>query len=429
MRSLKRTVSVLFQRDLGLARANRLGLVLAAGAMVATLGCQEDSESPAAPEPAPAFATTSTSALAFNQVSAGGVHSCGLTTDNRAYCWGYNGSGQLGDGSGNSGPELCSGAVGPFGCSTRPFPVAGGFRFRHISAGDTYTCAVTTEFRPYCWGSNGAGQLGDGRRGTNRLSPGPVAGGHQFRQVQTNMRHTCGVSYPDNRAYCWGANSEGQLGDGTLTDRSTPVPVVGSLRFRQLSVGQSHTCGIGTDGRTYCWGWNRYGQIGDRSEVRRRVKPTLVADGHQFRQLDAGADHTCAVTTDNKGFCWGNGRSGALGNGRTYLSFWPRRVSGGLSFERVSGGDFHTCGETTSNRAYCWGNNSFGRLGDGTTNIRLTPVPVQGGLSFAQVSAGGDHTCGKTSADAAYCWGYNFFGQLGDGSTTNRSTPVAVIGP
>jgi alpha-tubulin suppressor-like RCC1 family protein len=396
----------------------------------ALVGCSDDSEKPTEPgtPEAPTLATTS-AALAFAQVSAGGVHSCGRTSDNRAYCWGFNGSGQLGDGSGDSGPELCSGAAGDFGCSTRPFPVAGGLRFRHLSAGSTYTCGVTTEFQAYCWGSDGFGQLGDGSPGNNRLTPFPVAGGHQFRLVETNTWHTCGVSYPDNRAYCWGANDRGQLGDGTTTNHSTPVRVAGTLRFRQVTVGRSHTCGLATDGRTFCWGWNRYGQIGDRSEVRTRLTPTLVADGHQFRQVDAGADHNCAVTTDNKAFCWGNGRSGANGNGKAYLSFWPKPVSGGLSFDRVSAGSTHTCGETTSNRGYCWGTNSFGEVGDGTTSVRLTPVPVQGGLSFAQLSAGDTHSCGKTGAGAAYCWGYNFFGQLGDGTRTKSSSPLAVLGP
>jgi alpha-tubulin suppressor-like RCC1 family protein len=145
--------------------------------------------------------------------------------------------------------------------------------------------------------------------------------------------------------------------------------------------------------------------------------------------VDTGGGHTCAVTTDNRAFCWGNGRQGAVGNGKAYLSFWPKAVAGGLSFERVTTGASHTCGETTDNRAYCWGYNvENGAVGDGTTTMRLTPVAVAGGHFFRQVSAGASHTCGRTAASVAYCWGGNLYGQLGDGTTASSSTPVPVAG-
>jgi alpha-tubulin suppressor-like RCC1 family protein len=404
-----------------------LAPMLATGLLVTILGCREDAESPTEPQATPALATTA-SPLAFYQVSAGNVHSCGVTTDNRAYCWGDNDYGRLGTGS-DTGPESCNGAVGPFPCSTRPAPVAGGLRFRQISAGNTHSCGVTTGYRAYCWGSNSFGQLGDGTIGTTRLAPTPVAGGRQFSRVDANTYHTCGVSYPDGRAYCWGTNTYGQLGDGTTSERRTPVAVAGTLRFREVSAGYFHTCGVTTDNRAFCWGRNNFGQIGDSSTASRRLTPTRVAGARQFRQLDTGGYHACAVTTDHRAYCWGNGREGQIGNGRAYLSFWPRAVAGGLFFDRVTAGTYHTCGETTTNRGYCWGSNSFGRLGDGTTTQRLKPVAVAGGLYFAQLSAGGDHTCGKSSTNVAYCWGYNFFGQLGDGTTTNRSRPTAVASP
>ena len=407
-------------------RFRRASFFFATVSLVAMLGCQEDVTTPTPPEPTPVLATAA-SALAFYQVSAGNVHSCGVTTDNRAYCWGDNESGQLGTGT-DTGPELCNGAVGPFACSTRPAPVAGGLRFRQVSAGSVYSCGVTIEYRAYCWGSNNFGQLGDGTI-TKRLKPVAVAGGRQFRRVEANFHHTCGVSYPDSRAYCWGTNPYGQLGDGTTSERRTQVLVASTLRFREVSVGYFHTCGVTTDDRAFCWGRNNVGQIGDSSTASRRLTPSRVAGPRQFRQLDTGDNHACAVTPDHRAFCWGNGRQGQIGNGKAYLSFWPRAVAGGLSFDRVSAGSYYTCGETTSNRAYCWGWNGFGELGDGTKTQRLTPVAVAGGLYFAQLSAGNDHTCGKTSTNAAYCWGYNVFGQLGDGTNTNRSTPTAVAGP
>jgi alpha-tubulin suppressor-like RCC1 family protein len=396
--------------------------VLALAILVTILGCREDTESPMGPGPGPALATTAAQVLSFSQVSAGEDYTCGVTTDNRAYCWGHNTQGELGDGT-------TTGRL-------TPVAVAGGLRFRQISAGYFTTCGVTTDYRAYCWGANDLGEVGDGTT-TPRLTPVPVAGGRQFRQVETNFEHSCGVSYPDNRAYCWGDNGDGALGNGTNTGpengnygpySSKPVAVVGTLVFRQVSAGYYHTCGVTTDNRAFCWGLNKYGQIGDSSTAFRRLKPSRVAPTRQFRQVDAGADFTCAVATDYRAFCWGNGRSGQVGNGKAYLSFWPKAVAGGLSFRRVTAGGAHTCGETTLSRAYCWGENG-GRLGDGTTTNRLTPVAVAGGLYFSQVSAGSGHTCGKTSAAVAYCWGANFDGELGIGTvSTAHLTPVRVAG-
>jgi alpha-tubulin suppressor-like RCC1 family protein len=319
--------------------------------------------------------------------------------------------------------------------------VVGGLRFKQVSVSSNGTCGVTTENRAYCWGYNGDGRLGDGTTGPERCltdqvagglpcstRPVAVAGGLHFAQVAVASGHACGLTTTDRRAYCWGNNQLGQLGDGTTTIRLSPVSVLGGLHFRQVSTAYAHTCGVTTDDKAYCWGSNYSGQIGDSTNVTLRLQPTRVSGTRQFRQIAAGRDHTCAVTTTDRAFCWGNGRSGQLGNGKTYLSFWPRAVAGGLSFRRVTAGGYHTCAETTSSRAYCWGWNFNGQLGDGTTNPHLTPMAVVGGLYFKQLSAGSSHTCGRTSAAVLYCWGWNYFGQLGDGTYTNRLRPKPVAG-
>jgi alpha-tubulin suppressor-like RCC1 family protein len=397
--------------------------------LLSAVGCREDAQSPIAPEPEAALDITPAAALSFRQVSAGGLFTCGLATDDRIYCWGVNGFGQLGQGS-DTGPETC-----PFDapCSTRPVAVIGGLRFRRVSTGFAHGCGVTTDFRAYCWGYNQFGQLGDGSGSFNNPTPVRVAGGVRFRTLGPGQNHTCGVTYPDNRAYCWGDNTYGQLGDGTQTSRLTPVAVAGGRQFRQVSSGTAHTCGVTMSNEAFCWGSNLKGQVGDSSTAKRRVRPVRVSGGRSYRQLDAGQDHTCAVTTTDRAYCWGDGRNGQLGNGQTYLSFWPRRVSGGLSLERVTAGSVHSCGKTTNDRAYCWGQDGSGQLGDGTNSDRLRPAAVAGGLFFAQVSAGAinnsGHTCGKATDNHAYCWGRNHFGQLGDGTLSDRSTPTPVGGP
>ncbi len=235
-----------------------------------------------------------------------------------------------------------------------------------------------------------------------------------------------------NRAFCWGNNDNGQLGDGSRTRRLKPVAVSGGLSFKQVSAGigaYGFSCGLAADSRAFCWGANNFAQLGDSTSVFRRAKPALVVGGQSFRQLDAGYAHACGVTTGHQAFCWGDGRGGALGDGKTHRSYWPRKVKGSLVFERVTSGYSQTCGETSGNRAYCWGSNSLGQLGDGSGAGQLTPVAVAGGLLFQQLSAGNLFACGRTSTAQAYCWGYAFFGQLGTGSRADSPTPAAVLGP
>jgi len=267
---------------------------------------------------------------------------------------------------------------------------------------------------------------------TERLTPVRVLGGHLFRQVDADESrgfNTCGVTTAD-RAFCWGYNGSGALGDGTSTIRLVPAAVKGGLQWRQVAVSGFHTCAVTQANRAYCWGWNNFGQLGNGSTLVYNPTPSAVASPRQFRQISVGGDATCAVTASDLAFCWGHGLYGQLGDGTMKLTRVPRAVAGGLSFTRVSVSFSHTCGETKSNRAaYCWGNNSNGQLGDGTTTFRLAPVPVAGGLSFAQVSAGHGHTCGKTAGSVGYCWGYNGSGALGDGTTDSSLVPVRVAGP
>ncbi len=396
--------------------ARPLSPMLAAAVLLPLAGCQQDAESPTAPEPVTALATTATQVLAFSQVSAGRSHTCGLTTDNRAYCWGSNDQGQLGDGTTTQ--------------RLRPVPVGGGHQFRQVIAGATNSCGLTMDNKAYCWGGNSFGELGDGTT-TRRRTPVAVVGGLKFHQLDADGSYTCGVSYSDRRAYCWGRNEYGHLGDGTTNNRTRPVPVAGMRQFLQVHAGNSHTCGIGyLDNRAYCWGRNHQGQLGDGTDAQ-RLTPVAVLGGHSFRQVSAGGGHTCAVTNGDLAYCWGWNAFGQSGDGSTIAKrFRPKAVAGGLNFRDVSAGENHSCGRTTLNRAYCWGENFGGQLGDGTGfGTSSTPVAVAGGKRFRQVDGGGSHTCGKTPTDVAYCWGFNGQGQIGDGTTDTRDSPVAVAGP
>jgi alpha-tubulin suppressor-like RCC1 family protein len=415
-------------------RGSRGLIAVLTPALVATFACGEAVESPTAPASAPALAPAATATLMVRQVNAGESHSCAVTTDNRAYCWGYNANGQIGNGTTSL-------------VRTTPALVAGGLSFRQISAGYYHTCGVTTDNRAYCWGEGG--YLGDGTL-MRRLRPVPVAGGLSFRQVSAGTQHTCGVT-TDDRVYCWGENSFAQFGNGTQGEigypELSPVALMGTLRFRGVSVGIYHSCGVTTMDRAYCWGGDQWGQIGDGVASGTcqvtfntrpcRKKPTLVAGGYRWRQVDAGggggpgedqpdADggRTCGVTTDGRAFCWGDGTQGQNGDGTRSIRTAPSKVAGDRLYRAVSTGHFHSCAVATNNRAYCWGVNPFGQLGDGTEGtMRLRPRAVVGGHLFDQVSAGGS-TCGKTLTGAAYCWGF----YVGNGTDLHYLTPQPVGG-
>jgi alpha-tubulin suppressor-like RCC1 family protein len=397
----------------------RFAPVLPLAVVLAALGCRDDAESPTGPGAEPALSTT-TAPLSFRQISAGTFHSCGVTTDNLAYCWGQDASGELGDGTQPAN-----------GFSSKPIPVAGGLHFVQVSAGYYYSCGVTTDQRAYCWGENVYGKLGDGTN-TRRLTPVAVIGGHRFRQVDAGLFHTCGLT-PSDEAFCWGYNRYGQLGDGSeFNQRQRPVRVAGGLTFRRVIAGGIHTCGVTTGFRAYCWGNGSHGQIGDGKTYLRRT-PRLVTGGLSFRQVHAGNTHSCGLTTENRAYCWGGNDRGQLGDGTTIQRLKPVAVSGGLQFNGISPSEVHTCGVTTGSRAYCWGWRHYGQLGDGSQlgddTPRLSPVAVVGGLRFSAVSAGGAHSCGVTTGNAGYCWGQDSAGELGDGSQTTTSTPVAVAAP
>ena len=402
--------------------SRRLAPVLAWAAMAAALGCSDGPQAPTTPaEPAaPALAAASaTTALSFIQVSLGFSHTCGVTTDNRAYCWGGNNYGQLGNGTTTYTTS-----------QTTPVAVEGGLRFRHVSAGYDHTCGLTTGDRVYCWGLNMWGQVGDGTKGGDnwRTSPVPVAGDRRFRQVRAGWSHTCAIT-PTDVAFCWGYNGHGQLGDGTITaaGRAAPVRVLGGLRWSQLTGGGEHTCGVTTGNRLYCWGLNENGQLGDGSTTE-RLAPRAVSGGREYRQVDAGGlAHTCATSTADVAYCWGWNGFGQLGDGTTTQRPTPGAVAGLRRFDHLNAGHYHTCGVTLAGRTFCWGRNDQGQLGDGTTAQHLKPVQTGVGLDMRQVSGGLYHTCGVTTADRAYCWGAA--GLLGDGTTIRHLTPVPVAAP
>jgi alpha-tubulin suppressor-like RCC1 family protein len=345
-------------------------------------------------------------------------HTCALTTNGGARCWGANGSGQLGDGTtlqrlsqvGVSG--LSSGVV-------------------LISTGAEHTCSLTTGGGVKCSGRNSDGELGDGTT-TQQNTPVAVSGlTSGVIHIGAGMHHTCAVT-SGGGVKCWGWNGFGQLGDGTSSSSSTPVNVFGlASGIAQVRAGGFHSCALTTDGGVKCWGWNFAGQLGNGTTSTSLVPVDVSGLAIGVVQISTGGDHTCAVTTGGGVKCWGQNTNGQLGDGTTTNQTTPVDVSGLTSgVVQVATGSFHTCALTTAGGVKCWGFNGANRLGDGTNVAqRLLPANVVGLLSGgAQIYAGSEHTCALTTTGGMKCWGYNGFGNVGDGTNVNRPTQVNVSG-
>ncbi len=362
----------------------------------------------------------------FVSVSAAGAHTCGLAGSGKAYCWGANSAGELGDGT--TVPRLTPAAV------AMPAAVV----FTTVVAAGSFSCGLTTTGGAYCWGENGFGELGDGTT-IDRSLPVPVAlpASTPLVSLHAAGAHTCGRTAA-GAVYCWGYNVHGQLGNGSTVNSSTPVAVSmpsGVASFASVMGGAEHTCGLTAVGEAYCWGNNSLGQLGDGTTIS-RSEPVLVGSlgGWMLTRVSPGGGHTCGDSVVTlRSYCWGWNADGQLGDGTTdqRTTPWPVSKPAGADAWVVVAGGTHTCGLPASGAPYCWGDNAYGQVGDETTTDRTTPVPVTmpAVVTFASLglSVSAYHSCALTPAGQAYCWGGNWAGQLGDGTTTPRATPTRVL--
>ena len=349
-------------------------------------------------------------------ISLGWAHSCAFLNAGGVECWGYNGAGQFGNGTqtGSSTPTPATSLTASI--------VA-------IVAGDLSTCAVTTQGGALCWGSNQFFQLGLGQS-IGVASPTPVTNiSSGASTIGSGSAHTCALMQA-GEVYCWGSDVQGQLGNGKISASSSyPVQVALSASATALAVGHDSNCAITAATGAVCWGANTNGGLGDGTTIDRSSPVAVSGLASGVAAIGAGSLHACALTVTGSVYCWGYNASGQLGNGNTTDHYTPSPVAGLSGIAAIAVGGWHNCALTSTGGVLCWGDNGQGRLGDGTTSDRSTPTQVAGLASgVVQITAGWYHTCALTSAGAVLCWGYNYYGQLGDGSTTNSAAPVRVAG-
>jgi alpha-tubulin suppressor-like RCC1 family protein len=277
----------------------------------------------------------------YSALAAGSLHTCALASPGgAAWCWGYNGEGQLGDGSGTDSPV--------------PIVVSGGRSYSALAAGVSHTCALAFPGgAAWCWGTNENAQLGDGTHSdTLRLEPVAVSGGQSYSAIAAGTYHTCALASPGGAAWCWGQNYFGQLGDGSGTDTVSLVPIAvsGGRSYSALGAGSSHSCALAsTTGILWCWGGNEYGQIGAGGSGTDIFEPVAVSSGRSYSDHGVGGSHTCALASPGgAAWCWGYNGEGQIGDGTSGENkVYPVAVSTGLNFsvsvrDSISGAHCHS---------------------------------------------------------------------------------------
>lgn len=366
------------------------------------------------------------------QLELGNDFSCGVAMLGRAFCWGKGSAGQLG----SIGDSTCFADSLP--ATRSPCAIAPkrtslpDLSLSVVAAGDSTGCGISDAKQLYCWGDDTFGQVGNGSGGGGAQLRLATVGAESFTSITVGGAHACALNV-GGRAYCWGQDSTGQLGDARRVNSTTPIPVVGSnglvaqaLQYVAISAGAKHTCGLTSDGGALCWGDGSVGALGTGSSQSSDV-PSQVA-GRPFTRISAGRTHTCALSTGGEVFCWGSNSSGQLGISATTNQLNP--VSVGVGYAAIAAGDDFTCALSTAAQISCWGKNSHGQLGRGEPfpgGFSATPTPISSSLRFSSLAVGRRHVCAIDVNGDAWCWGSNIFGALGNSlQAAVRSSPEKV---
>lgn len=352
--------------------------------------------------------TTST-VNGFRRIDAYGDATCG-DFNGDLYCWGRNGSRQLGNGDQIDRPAPARAALA----------VEGGLGA--FSLGETHGCAIVASDL-YCWG--------EVTNAVVKMMPTMLASG--ATDVAAGKRFTCAVL--GGKANCFGSNDTGQLGDGTLTTRDTFMPISDGQNVVEIDAGDDHACARSVNNTALCWGHNDDGTLGSGAFAPATVETPVTVTGGITTVPRIAGWHACTVRNGDIS-CWGRNMEGALGDGGTVRKASPQMVPGFPPATTVATGggpvDLDaTCAITQSDGAvHCWGAGTGGRLGTGTTDLQVLPQRVMGLPSRAVgLALGYAHTCAVLDDGDVWCWGRGDSGQLGNGAAMNSFVPVKVMRP
>ena len=339
-------------------------------------------------------------------------------TSGSLWLWGYNNYGAIGDDTNISK-------------SSPVQTIAGGTDWKNVACGQHHTAAIKTDGTLWTWGRNYLGSLGDNTNVTYRSSPvQTITEGTNWIQLDCGMNSTAAIK-TDGTLWLWGQNNSGQLGDNTITNKSSPVQTVcGGTNWKQVSCDAASTAAIKTDGTLWLWGFNLYGGLGINTNVTFRSSPVqTVAFGTNWKQVSLGIFHTAAIKTDGTLWTWGHNSYGQLGDNTIANRSSPvQTIAYGTNWKQVSCGGGITAATKTDGTLWTWGRNQFGQVGDNTTTNRSSPVQtIAYGTNWKQVSCGYYYNAAIKTDGTLWTWGENYKGVLGDNTIISRSSPIQTI--
>jgi len=363
----------------------------------------------------------------------GGLSICGwVESGGEAQCWGSNTYGKLGDGTteNKSSPTTVSGLE----------PGA-----RAIATGVNHTCAITAEGAAVCWGRNNYGQLGIGSTDTKQTPTQVSGLTSGVRAITAGDYHSCAITSTGAvRCWGLGTSGELGNGASNSSNIPVATSVVTS-GVQAIAAGASHTCAITSANAVRCWGKGDYGALGNNNGgASNSPVQVLLPAGATPTEISAGDGYACASRYARDTYCWGNNANGQLGNGETSHSLVPVKADVSLVWledytHSISCGTAHACvlqRMVTADHLWCWGSNASATFGNGNTTSSTKPIRVDlpttvfpSAAKDLVMSRGSSHVCALSVADKRLaCWGNNGSGRLGDGTTTNRQTPVRILG-
>lgn len=349
--------------------------------------------------------------------SAGNTHGCHIRSDGTLWCWGTEAAGELGNGG-----SLTDIAEQPVRVSD-PGP------WMSVSTDGDNSCAIKGDGSLWCWGSDSDGQLGNGAITGSQNSPSPITSAIPWTQVSVGGNYACGIK-ADGTAYCWGSDQFGKLGNDSNGSTDSPGTAIAStLPWIQISAAYT-TCGIKSDNTLWCWGPNDEGFLGNGTCCTPSQTPVQVGTD-TWRYIDAASP--CGIKTDGSAWCWGSNPDNQLGVGSSYSTpAWaPRLVVEPGPWASISSANPATCGVKMDGTGWCWGNSDNGRLGIGTPAATLY-IPTQIiGNDWAHIDRNSwFSTCGLKSDDSVWCWGQDTFAELGNGAGNSSSNyPQRIYQP
>jgi Secretion system C-terminal sorting domain/Regulator of chromosome condensation (RCC1) repeat len=297
--------------------------------------------------------------------------------------------------------------------------------FSKISASNNFTTAIKTNGTLWAWGHNLSGQLGDGTL-TDRSTPVQIGTATNWQKIASGDLHSLAIK-TDGTLWAWGFNSSGQLGNNSTTNSLIPIQIGTSTNWQSISAGSLFSLALKTDGTLWAWGDNYYKQLGLGALVPNQLVPVQVGTDNDWYIISAGANHSLASKLSGPLYSWGNNSFGQLGLGFTGSGQnIPTFVSSGVFWKSISAGGIHNLAIKDDNTLWAWGNNSSGELGDNTTILRNTPVQIGTDTNWFSVETGSNISAALKATGTLWTWGYNHKGQLGDNTLIDKHIPTQL---